>query len=52
MDKLKSDTDDLFEAVGSVDGGGIINTVFDPVKEGFNRLIAIVRGSEDSVVFL
>ena len=52
VDKFKGDTDDLFEAVGSVAGGGVISAVFDPVKEGFNWLINVVRGAEDSVVFL
>ena len=52
VDELKIDTDDLFEAVGSVAGGGIITAVFDPVKEGFNLLIDVVRGAEDSVVLL
>ena len=32
-DELKSNTDDLFEAVGSVAGGGVITAVFDPVEE-------------------
>ena len=49
---MKGDIDDLFEAVGSVVGGGIISAVFDPVEEGFNWLIDVVRGAEDSVVFL
>ena len=42
----------FFEAVGSFAGGGVISTVFDPVEEGFNWLIAVIRGVEDSVVFL
>ena len=49
---MKGDTDDLFEAVESVAGGGIITAVFDPVEDGFNWLIDVVRGAEDSVVFL
>ena len=52
VDKLKGNTDDLFEAVGSVAGGGVISAVFNPVEEGFDWLIDIVRGAEDSVVFL
>ena len=52
LDELESDTDDLFEAVGSVAAGGVITTVFDPVEEGFNWLIDVVRGAEDSVTFL
>ena len=35
-----------------VAGGGVISAVFDPVEKGFNRLIDVVRGAEDSVVFL
>ena len=52
IDELKSDTNDLFEAVGSVAGEGVITAVFDPVKEWFNWLIDAVRVTEDSVVFL
>ena len=52
VEELKIDTNDLFEAVGSVAGGGVITAVFDPVEEGFNWLIDVVRGAEDSVVFL
>ena len=33
IDELKIDTDELFEAVGSVAGGGAITAVFDPVEE-------------------
>ena len=51
-DKLESDSDDLFEAVGSVTGGGVITAVFDPVEEGFNWLVHVIGGAEDSVVFL
>ena len=52
VDELKGDIDDLFKAIGSVAGGGVISAVFDPVKEGFNLLIDVVRGAEDSVVSL
>ena len=52
VDELESDADDLFEAVGSVTGGGVITAVFDPVEKGFNWLVYVVRGEEDSVVFL
>ena len=52
VDELKSDTNDLFEAVGSVADGGVITAVLYPVKEGFNWLIDVVRGVEDSVAFL
>ena len=36
VEDLKIDTDDLFEVVGSVAGGGVISAVFDSVEEGFN----------------
>ena len=49
---MKRDTDDLFQVVGSVAGSGVISTVFDPVKEGFDWLIDVVRGAKDIVVFL
>ena len=52
VDELKSDTDDLFKAVGIFSGGGVITAVFDPVEEGFNWLIDVVRGVEDSIVLL
>ena len=45
VDKMKSDTDDLFKAVGSVDGGGVITAVFDPVEKGFDWLIDVIRGA-------
>ena len=44
VDELESDTDDLFEAVGSVTGGDVITT--------FNWLLNVIQGAEDSVVFL
>ena len=52
VDKLGSDADDLFAAVGSVAAGGAITAVFDPVEKGFDWLIDVIRGAEDSVVFL
>ena len=52
VDELESDACDLFEAVGSVTGGGVITTVFDPVEKGFNWLVYVIRGAEDSVDFL
>ena len=52
VDELKSDTNDLFEVAGSVAGGGVTTTVVDPVEEGFNWFIDVVRGAEDSVIFL
>ena len=52
VEKMKSDTNDLFEDAWSVSSGGVISAVFDPVKEGFNWLIDVVRGAEYRVVFL
>ena len=52
INELECDSDCLFEAVGSVSGGGIITAIFDPVEKGFNRLVNIVRGAKNSVVFL
>ena len=42
----------MFEAVGSVTDGGVVTAIFDPVKKGFNRLVYVIRGAEDSVVLL
>ena len=52
VDKLESDADDLFGDVGSFAGGGVITAVFDPVEKGFDWLIDVIRGAEDSVVLL
>ena len=52
IDKLEGNTNDLFEAVGSVTGGGIVTAIFDPVDKRFNWLVYIIRGAEDIVVFL
>ena len=52
INKLKGDANDLFKAVGSVTGGSVVTTIFDPVEKGFNWLFYIVRGVEDSVVLL
>ena len=50
--KLEGDANDLFKAVWNVVGDGVISAVFDPVEEGFDWLIDVVRGAEDRVVFL
>ena len=52
INKLEGDANDLFEAVGSVTGGGMFTAIFDPVEKGFNRLVYIVKGAKDSVVLL
>ena len=49
---MKVNTDDLFEAVWSVTGDGVVTAIFDPVEKGFNWLVYIIQGAEDSVVFL
>ena len=51
VDELESDANDLFEAVGSVTGGNIVAAIIDPVEKGFNWLVYIIRGAEDSVIF-
>ena len=52
INELKDNANYLFEVVGSVTGGGVVIAVFDPAEKGFNRLVNILRGAEDSVVFL
>ena len=52
VDDLESDDSDFFEAVGSITGGGVITKNFDPVEKGFNWLVYVIRGAEDSVVLL
>ena len=52
INELEGDANYLFKDVGSVAGGGVVTTVFDPVEKEFNRLVNIVRGAEDSVGFL
>ena len=52
IDYLEGDANDIFKAVGSVTGGGAVTVIFHPFKKGFNRLVYIIRGAEDSVVLL
>ena len=52
INDLEVNVDYLSKAVGSVAGGGVVTAVFDPVEKGFDRLVDIVRGAENSVVFL
>ena len=52
IDKLEGDSNDMFEAVGSVTGSSVVTATFDPVEKVFNWLVYIIRGAEDSVVFL
>ena len=52
VDELENDANDLFEAVGSVTGGVVVIKMFDPIKKGFNRLIYVIRGAGEGVVFL
>ena len=52
VDEIESNTHDLFKDVGSGTVGGIVTAIFNPVKKGFNWLIYVIRGAEDSIVFL
>ena len=52
IENLEGDTNDLFEAIGTVIVGVVVTTIFDPVEKGFNRLVYIIRGAKYSVVFL
>ena len=42
----------MFKSVGSVAGGGVVTTIFDPVEKGFDWLVNIARGAKNSVIFL
>ena len=52
INELEGGDDYSFEAVGSVAGSGVVTAIFNPVEKGFNRLVYIVRGAKNSVVFL
>ena len=52
INNLEVNFDYLFEDVGIVAGGGVVTAIFDQVKKGFDRLVNIVRGAKNSVVFL
>ena len=52
IENLGGNANEMFKAVGSVTGGGVVTAIFDPVEKGFNRLVYIIRGAEYSVVFL
>ena len=52
IDKLESDANNLFKAVVSVTSKGVVTAIFDPVEKGFNWMVYIIRGAEDSVIFL
>ena len=52
IDDLEGNTNDLFKAVGSVNGSVIVTAIFDPVEKGFDWLVYVIRGAEDSVIFL
>ena len=51
-EELKGGGDDLGGGLGSIDGSGIVEGVFDLVEEAFDRLIGIVGGLEGDVVVL
>ena len=50
MKELEDNANNFFETVGCVTGGGIVTAISNPVEKGFNRLVYIVRGAEDSVL--
>ena len=52
INKLEGNASYLFETVQSVAGGGVVAAIFDPVEKGFNRLVDIIVGGKNSVVFL
>ena len=52
INELEGDADYLFEAVGSVASSGVFTAILDPVEKVFDRLVNIVRGTKNSVVFL
>ena len=52
INKLEGDANELFKAVQSVAGSGIVDTIFDLTEKGFDRLVDIVRGAKNIVVFL
>ena len=52
INELEGDSNDFFEALRSVAGDGLVNAIFDLVEKEFNRLVHIVRGAKNSVVFL
>ena len=52
INELEGNADDLLEAVRSVSGGGLVAAIFDPINKGFDRLVDIVRGKKNRVVFL
>ena len=49
---LKGGGDDLGVGIGSIDGGGIVEGVFDLVEEAFDWLIGIIGGLEGDVVVM
>ena len=52
VDELEGDSNYLLKALGGVTGSGIVTPIFEPVEKGFNQLVCVIRGAEDSVVFL
>ena len=52
IDELEGGTNGLIESIGIVTGGVVVTAIFDPVEKGFNWLVYIIRGAEDSVVLL
>ena len=52
INELEGDANNLFEAVRSVAGDGVVAAIFDPIKKGFNQLVDIVRGAKNCIFFL
>ena len=42
----------LGRGVGRVSGGGVFNSIFDLIDQGFERLVSVVGSSESLVIFL
>ena len=49
---LKGGGDDLGVGIGSIDGGGIVEGVFDLVEEAFDWLVGTVGGLDSDVVVM
>ena len=51
-ENLKCGGDDLVGGIGSIASSGIVEGVFDLVKEAFDRLIGILGGIEGDIIVL
>ena len=50
--ELEIDSDDLGWGVGRVPCGGVVNSIFDLIDQGLERLIAVVGSTEPLIVVL